>query len=96
MNKFEKFLEKKGIIFEADDSMISWGPEHDQSRELIDVVETSVGTVILTAFFSMVLDPEWNLFDKDLKMIGSQDIWKDKYSLLAPENPWGSYTNYED
>ena len=91
MNKMEKFLENKGIIYEADEYMIMMGPEHDTCRKLVDITKD----FIITVFYSAVLDPEIHIFDRHtFEMVAQQNLYPDEMCFWG-SNKWGSYVNFE-
>ena len=90
MNKVEKFLTDKGILYEADDYAIMRGAENDWSRKLVTITDQ----FIVTVMYSAVLDPEFQLFDRNTyKMIAQQNVlYADS---IFRENPWESYVWFE-
>ena len=92
MNKVEKFLTDKGILYEADDLEISKGIERDWCRRLVEITDQ----FIITVMYSAVLDTELHIFDRHtLELIAQQNLYPDKFGLFGKENPWGSYMNFE-
>lgn len=92
MNKMEKFLENKGIIYEADEFEMMKGPEYDWCRKLVDITDQ----FIITVMYSAVLDPEIHIFDRHtFEMVAQQNLYPDPYGLFGERNKWGSYMNFE-
>lgn len=86
MRKMDRVFEEKGIIYEADEYTMMKGPEYDNCQRVVDIV----GDIIVTVFYSGVLDPMFNLYDrKSLEFIAQQNVypeyqWFDETCL----NPW--------
>jgi len=92
MNRMEKFLENKGIIYEADEFEMMKGPEYDWCRKLVDITDQ----FIITVMYSAVLDPEIHIFDRHtFEMVAQQNLYPDPYELFGERNKWGSYVNFE-
>ena len=88
MNRLKKELRDRGILFEADEMQIMRGAEYDCEEKLVSFTSE----IIITAFFSAVLDPILRLYDAHtLAPIGEQDMYKDTYWFTGKaRNPWGS------
>lgn len=90
MNKVEKFLTEKGVLYEADDYEISKGAEYDWCRKLITITDQ----FIVTVMHSAVLDSEFQIFDrKTYKLVAQQNVWY--ADRVFKENPWDSYVWFE-
>lgn len=85
MTRLKKELIARGIVFEASDWDVMRGPEYDQDRRLVEVTDK----FIITAYFSAVIPPELQLFDRfTFKFIGGQN--------LRPETCFGRcYTKWD-
>ena len=83
----DKVFEEKGITYEADDYMIGMGPEYDNCQRLVDITDN----FIITVFYSAVLDPMFNIFDRrTFEFIAQQDYQPDYYFFgQKSKNPWG-------
>ena len=69
MRKMDKVFADKGIIFEPDDMMIWYGPEHDESQCVVTITDK----FIIAKYDSAVIDPEIKLYDRfTLKFVASQ------------------------
>ena len=88
MTRLKKELEKRNIIFEADDLEIALkGVEHDCSASLVAITDKFIITVV----YSAVLDPVLYIYDRfTLELIGKQDRYKDT-QLFCIANPWHSF-----
>ena len=86
MTRLKKELEKAGIIYEADERMMMMGPEHDWSRELVTITDK----FIVTVMYSAVLNPEFQLFDRNTyELIAQQNVlYADRFDNY---NTWESY-----
>ena len=84
MNRLNKVLREKGIVFDAPDfpSII----EYDNCEHLVDIV----GDMIITAWHSMVMPTQLKIYDRNFKLIGGQDLTKDD---IWNKNPWSSFAN---
>ena len=96
MTRLKAELAKRGIIYEADEyDIIMRGAEYDCSTKLVDVTND----FIITVFYSAVLDPMLNIYDRrTFKLIGQQDLRPD-YMFFGhkSKNPWGvAVMEYED
>lgn len=87
MNKLEKFLTDKGILYEADDFEIMKGAEYDWCRKLVTITDQ----FIVTVFYSAVLDTEIHIFDRHtFEMVAQQNLYPDDMRLFD-NNRWGSF-----
>jgi hypothetical protein len=86
MNRLKKELTKKGILYEADDFEISRGAEYDWCRRLVTITDQ----FIVTVMYSAVLNPEFQLFDRNTyEMIAQQNVlYADRFDNC---NTWESY-----
>lgn len=96
MNKAEKFLTDKGILYEADDEAddfeVMKGAEYDWCRKLVEITDQ----FIITVFYSAVLDPEIHLFDRNtFQLIATQNLYPDNMSFMGTKNQWCSYMQFE-
>jgi len=92
MNKVEKFLTDKGILYEADDFEIMKGAQYDWCRKLITITDQ----FIITVMHSAVLDSEIQLFDRNtFEMIAVQSLYPDSCGLFGQYNKWGVYMQFE-
>lgn len=86
MNRLEKELRQRGIVFDTDDMQVCLhGMEYDNLQHLVFFTQD----FIVCRFDSAVLDSEFRLYDKRFNLIGTQNVWKD--SMFG----WESYCNYE-
>lgn len=88
MTRLKKELEKRNIIFKADDIEIALkGIEHDSSAHLVTVTDKFIITVV----YSAVIDPIFYIYDRfTLELIGEQELYKDT-QLFSISNPWHSF-----
>lgn len=88
MTRLKAELAKRGIIYEADYyNIVMRGPEYDCSAKLVDVTSD----FIITIFYSAVLDPMLNIYDRrTFELIAQQDVRPD-YMFFGDKskNPWG-------
>ena len=87
MRRMDKVFEEKGITYEADDRMIMMGAEYDCCQKVVDITKD----FIITVYYSAVLDPMLNIFDrKTFQFIAQQDMMPD-YEFFGEKskNPWG-------
>ena len=87
MNRLEKELRNRGIIFEADEFDITKGAEYDECTHLVTITDT----VLVVAYYSGVIDPMFRLYDrKTLEFICSQDMYRDDQPFFGGKsfNPW--------
>lgn len=76
MNRLEKVLKKKGIIYEADEFSCMRGAEYDEAQYLIDIDYKS--GIIICEYDNAVLPSEFRIYDaRTLTLIGGQQINKD-------------------
>lgn len=88
MTRLKKELEKRNIIFEADELEIALkGIEYDCSASLVTVTDKFIITVV----YSAVVEPMLYIYDRfTLELIGSQEVYKDT-QLFSVSNPWHSF-----
>ena len=88
MRRLEKELEKRNIIFNADEIEIALkGIEYDYSASLITITDK----FIITVAYSAVVEPTFYIYDRfTLKLIGKQEVYKDE-QLFCVANPWHSF-----
>jgi len=95
MTRLKAELAKRGIIYEADEYAMMKGAEYDMCQKLVDIV----GDYIITIWYSAVLDPMLNIYDRrTFEFIAQQDLRPD-YMLFGhkSKNPWGvAVMEYED
>jgi hypothetical protein len=73
MNRLEKVLKQKGIIYEADEFSCMRGAEYDEAQYLIDIDYKS--GIIITEYDNAVLPSEFRIYDaRTLNLIGGQQI----------------------
>ena len=88
MTRLKKELEKRNIIFEADDLEIALkGVEYDCSASLVAITDK----FIITVTYSAVVEPTLYIYDRfTLELIGKQDLYEDT-QLFCIANPWHSF-----
>lgn len=87
MTRLKKELEKRNIIFEADEIEIAKGIEHDCSAYLVAITDKFIITVV----YSAVVEPALYIHDRfTLELIGKQDLYKDTH-LFCVTNPWHGF-----
>ena len=87
MTRLKREMLERGIIYEADEQMMMWGPEYDTCQRLVDITND----FIIAVWYSAVLDPMLNIFDrKTFQFIAQQDMMPD-YEFFGEKskNPWG-------
>ena len=90
MTRLKKELMKRHIVFEADEYACMKGAEYDDCRVLVDIKDN----FIITAYYSMVLDPEFHIFDRHTMMqIAVQQVYPEKNPCLTAKyiNRWYSH-----
>ena len=95
MRRMDKVFEEKGIIYEADERAMMWGPEYDTCQKLVDITND----FIIAVWYSAVLDPQFVLYDRrSLQMIAQQNV-SPEYEFFGDKskNPWYvAVMQYED
>ena len=95
MRRMDKVFEEYGIIYEADDYQLLWGPEYDTCQKLVDITDD----FIIAVHYSAVLDPVFSIYDRrSFKMIAQQEV-RPEYTFFGDKsrNPWGvAVMKYED
>jgi len=95
MRRMDKVFEERGIVYEADEQMIMWGPEYDTCQKLVDITDD----FIIAVWYSAVLDPQFVLYDRrSLQMIAQQNV-SPEYEFFGDKskNPWYvAVMQYED
>ena len=88
MTRLEKELEKRNIIFNADEIEIALkGIEYDCSASLVTITDKFIITVV----YSAVIEPMFYIYDRfTLKLIGEQEVHKDT-QFFSVANPWHSF-----
>ena len=88
MTRLKKELEKRNIIFNADDITIALkGIEYDASASLVTITDKFIITVV----YSAVIEPMFYIYDRfTLELIGEQELYKDT-QLFSISNPWHSF-----
>lgn len=88
MTRLKKELEKRNIIFEADEIEIALkGIEYDCSSSLVTITDKFIITVV----YSAVVEPTLYIYDRfTLELIGEQELYKDT-QLFSVYNPWHSF-----
>jgi len=88
MTRLKKELEKRSIIFEADEITIALkGIEYDCSASLVAVTDKFIITVV----YSAVIEPMFYIYNRfTLELIGEQELYKDT-QLFSVSNPWHSF-----
>ena len=92
MTRLKKELYNRNIIWDENEyNIIMMGPEHDNCAKLVDITND----FIITVFYSAVLDPELNVYDRHtFQLLAKQNLYPD-YMSFIPGNKWGSYMNFE-
>lgn len=87
MNRLEKELRKRNIVFEADEYDIMRGAEHDVDAELVGIDK---GKFLVTICYSEVIDPVLGIYStKNFEHIGNQDLRKiDMFDGTMQWNCW--------
>ena len=88
MRRLEKELEKRNIIFNADEIAVALkGIEYDCSASLVTITDKFIITVV----YSAVIEPMFYIYDRfTLELIGEQEMYKDE-QLFCVSNPWHSF-----
>ena len=88
MTRLKKELEKRNIIFSADEIEIALkGIEYDSDASLVTITDKFIITVV----YSAVVDPMFYIYDRfTLELIGEQELYKDT-QLFCVSNPWHSF-----
>lgn len=88
MNRLKKELEKRNIVFNADELEIALkGIEYDCSAHLVTVTDKFIITVV----YSAVVEPTLYIYDRfTFEPIGEQEVHKDT-QLFCIANPWHSF-----
>lgn len=88
MTRLKKELEKRNIIFTADEMEIALkGIEYDCSSHLVAVTDKFIITVV----YSAVIEPVFYIYDRfTFELIGEQELYKDT-QLFCVSNPWHSF-----
>lgn len=88
MTRLKKELEKRNIIFSADEiDVVLKGIEYDTSAYLVTITDKFIITVV----YSAVVEPVFYIYDRfTLELIGEQELYKDK-QLFCISNPWHSF-----
>lgn len=88
MTRLKKELEKRNIIFEADEIEIALkGIEYDCSASLVTITDKFIITVV----YSAVVSPTLYIYDRHtFELIGKQEPYKDT-QLFCVSNPWHSF-----
>lgn len=88
MTRLKKELEKRNIIFKADEIEIALkGVEYDCSASLVTITDKFIITVV----YSAVVEPTLYIYDRfTLELIGKQDLYKDT-QLFCVSNPWHGF-----
>lgn len=88
MNRLNKELRNRGIIYEADELSLMRGAEYDVDAHLIDITDK----VIIVGWYSAVMPSRFLLYDRfTLEPIASQDMWLDTNPPFfgnGKKNPW--------
>lgn len=90
MTRLKKELQKRNIIFEADEFRVSLGAEYDTEAQLVEITDK----FLITVTYSGVVDPVLTLYDRfTLKPIGEQELYKDDTFFFPGHynNPWHSH-----
>lgn len=89
MNRLERELRARGIIYEADDfEVMMHGVEHDVDAKLVSV-ENGVITILQE---SAVMDPMFKLYDLHFNPIGGQDVYPIEGFGRERCLEWGSWS----
>ena len=88
MRRLEKELEKRNIIFKADEIAIALkGIEYDSEASLVAVTDKFIITVV----YSAVVEPMFYIYDRfTFELVGEQELYKDT-QLFCTCNPWHSF-----
>ena len=88
MRRLKKELEKRNIIFEADEIEIALkGIEYDCSASLVTITDKFIITVV----YSAVIEPMFYIYDRfTFELIGEQEVHKDT-QFFSVANPWHSF-----
>lgn len=88
MNRLERELQNRGIIYEADEIACMRGAEYDVDTKLVSV-ENGVITIL---WESAVMDPMFKLYDIHFNLIGEQDVYPMQgFSHEGRHLEWGSW-----
>lgn len=89
MTRLKKELEKRNIIFEADEIEIALkGIEYDCSASLVAITDKFIITVV----YSAVVEPTFYIYDRfTFEPIGEQERYKDEQLFGSFFNPWHSF-----
>ena len=86
MRKMDRVFAERGITYEADEWAIMWGPEHDCCQRVVDITKD----FIIAVYYSAVLDPMFNIYDRrTFKLIAQQSV-NPEYTFFGEKcnNPW--------
>lgn len=88
MTRLKKELEKRNIIFEADEIEIALkGIEHDCSAHLVTITDKFIITVV----YSAVIEPIFYIYDRfTFEPIAEQEVYKNT-QFFSVFNPWSSF-----
>lgn len=88
MTRLEKELEKRNIIFTADELTVALkGIEYDCSAHLVTITDKFIITVV----YSAVIEPMFYIYDRfTFELIGEQELYKDT-QFFSVSNPWHSF-----
>lgn len=88
MTRLKKELEKRNIIFKADEIEIALkGIEYDTSAYFVTVTDKFIITVV----YSAVVEPMFYIYDRlTFELIGEQEVHKDM-QFFSAFNPWHSF-----
>lgn len=88
MTRLKKELEKRNIIFKADEiEVLLKGIEYDRDSSLVTITDKFIITVV----YSAVIEPMFYIYDRfTLELIGEQELYKDT-QLFSVFNPWHSF-----
>ena len=88
MTRLKKELEKRNIIFEADEIEIALkGIEYDNEAHLVTITDKFIITVV----YSAVIEPMFYIYDRfTLELIGEQELYKNT-QFFSVSNPWHSF-----
>ena len=87
MRAVDRELKKRGILYEASDEDVMRGAEYDVSKQLVDITNE----FIITVMYSMVLDPTLYIYDrKTLMPIGEQLLYPEQ-TLWGKTRTWMSW-----
>ena len=86
MNRLEKVLKQKGIIYQADEWACMRGAEYDEAQYVIDIDYKS--GIIICEYDNAVLPSEFRIYDaRTLTLIGGQQVHK---------SDWGGFESWAD